>query len=113
MGGSFGGDLDTWSDHLAQNEEYMVPIGRKLALISQLFKKEWLSESEEYGFSQSLDADRIAKLFNTMAYRYCEEILKSTNCRENLKGCGLNSNCIFDETCINDPNESAGYRCER
>ena len=86
---------------------------RKLALISQLFKTQWLSKNEEYGFSQSLDAAGIAKLFNSMASRYCEEILGMTSeeCKQDLKGCGLNSNCAFDETCVNDANESAGYRC--
>ena len=42
--------------------------------MSHLFKPEWLSESEEFGFQRSLNGTAIAELFNKTASKYCEKI---------------------------------------
>jgi len=107
--GSQPESLDKWA---TADRFKPVPITRKLKLISTLFKNEYLTKSEVYGFSEDLNGSELEKLFNKMAREYCHIMLgySKIECAEKLVGCGLNDDCGFD-FCINEPATEKGYKC--
>jgi len=115
--GSYPSDLNDWSNYLSQkeNQNLVVPVQRQLVLISKLFKKEWLSKNDDFGFSKDLDGDALTRLFNSTAENYCQKILGRTyaECHPDIKGCGINDNCGFNAKCINDPSSAKGYKCQQ
>jgi len=52
-----------------------VPIKRYLAPLSYLFKDEWLSKNEHYGFERSLRGRRLSKIFDDAFAKYCSLML--------------------------------------
>ena len=89
---------------------------RQLALISNLFKKQWLTKDDQFGFSQNLDANALKRLFNSTAVNYCEKVLERTSaeCHHSLKGCGINDDCgLTHKKCIDDPSSAKGYKCKQ
>ena len=65
--GSRPTDLDNWitSDFIP------VPIDRVLQDIEDLFRNEWLSKSDDYGFHESLDGDALRETFYKYKNDYC------------------------------------------
>ena len=68
--------LDEWAKD-ADLFEYPTPIGKKLSMLSKLFRSEWLSSSKEYGIDGhcQLDADGMKKLFEERMSSYCKLML--------------------------------------
>jgi len=79
-----------------------VPIKRYLTPLSYLFKDEWLSMNEHYGFERSLSGTKISKIYDDAAAHYCSLMLgdiMDDNC--NIKvcndyDCGLKGECKLD-----------------
>merc|ERR1712218_200310 len=79
-----------------------VPIKRYLTPLSYLFKDEWLSKNEHYGFKRSLSGTKISKIFDDAHAKYCPMMLGDIldeNC--NIKvcndyDCGLKGQCRLD-----------------
>ena len=53
-----------------------VPIKRYLTPLSHLFKDEWLSKNEYYGFDKSLSGTKIATMFQQASSVYCSLMLE-------------------------------------
>ena len=100
---------------MAQQILLVVFSRRELGIISELLTKENLSKNEAFGFSKSLDAPALQKLFNEIARKYCTIIMEWTQskCEATFSGCGLSGVCGFDETCVNDQKANSGYVCKR
>ena len=65
--GSRPKDLTAWVDAAFTP----VPIHRVLEKISNLFKSEWLTKNEDYGFDQDLDGLEIKDLYDEYIPKYC------------------------------------------
>ena len=52
-----------------------VPITRKLEKISELFRDEWMSASDAYGFDVSLRGKQMKEVFEAAAKKYCQIML--------------------------------------
>ena len=61
-----------------------VAIKRTLDKISTLFKDEWMTENEHYGFKKSLSGSKITKMFLDIIPNYCQLMLEGildSNCK--------------------------------
>ena len=79
--GSRPKSLDSWVDESFKP----VPILRTLDKISELFKDEWVTKNENYGFDMTLSGGKIEKMFNKAARKYCQIMLPGQ----------LDENCEF------------------
>ena len=84
--GSRPTDLDNWitSDFIP------VPIHRDLQDIEDLFRDEWLSKNDAYGFHESLDGEALREIFHKYKNDYCGLFL----------GPFLNHNCSVNGNVI-------------
>ena len=78
--------MDQWSS--SDVFSHATPIGKKLKMISNLFRQEWLNPSEEYGIDQSIkfDAYKMKRFFEYCMKDYCRMILNINCDKGNLKG---------------------------
>ena len=66
--GSRPKDLNKWVDAAFTP----VPIERTLMPISELFRQEWLTKSDSYGFDSDLYAAGMKDMFDASAKKYCQ-----------------------------------------
>ena len=68
--------LDQWANK-EDLFDYPVPIGKKLSMISKLFRPKWLSPSIEYGIHNryNFNAKGMKKIFNACMESYCKLML--------------------------------------
>ena len=68
--------------------DHSTPIGKKLKLISNLFRQEWLNPSSEFGIDQSIkfDAYKLQRFFEHGMKDYCRLIMNIDCDKGKLKG---------------------------
>ena len=69
--GSRPKDVSEWID----DEFTPVPIIRYLDTMTALFKDEWLTKNDFFGFDKDLSGENIARMFDEIASNYCELML--------------------------------------
>ena len=116
--GSRPKDLKSWVDAAFTP----VPIIRTLDKISDLFKDEWLTSNQNYGFDVSLSGGKMKEMFNKAAKKYCQIMLPGQldeNCEFIVcKNSGLQ--CLNGGDCVNRggravcscPSQFSGETCE-
>ena len=105
--------LETWAKRATGNP---VPVQFELEKISSLFRDKWLNSIEVDPRSpnnEKLHAPLLYIFFEEMSSYYCWIMTNGNSCEYNLKGCGLNSDCPYGTTCINDNENLLGYRCQK
>ena len=82
--------LSEWAQ-LPDLFDFPTPIGKKLSMMSKLFRSDWLSPSREYEIADhfKFKADGMKKLFEEGMTSYCKLML-DVECTK-LKGKGIRS----------------------
>jgi len=90
-----------------------VPVDRSIELISNLFKPEWLEQSEVYGIPETLQAEDLKSFFKGESAKYCQNVMGKTDeeCENTISGCGINDDCALDQICKSDATATKGFRC--
>ena len=80
--------------------------------MSNLFSTD-LTKNDDFGFSGDIDGNGIAQIFKRVAENYCKVVMgkKPEECSDYLSGCGLNSDCALEQSCINSKKSIKGYYC--
>lgn len=99
IGASSEGSLDDWSAAIRQSP---VPIRFELEKISSLFLEDW--------FNKNVNGTALYNLFENKSATYCRSMYGRTCARVTL-GCGVNSECPAETTCVDDSDALSGYRC--
>ena len=92
-----------WAKSLKGNSEV---IGFNLKSIGNLFTDHKLKDLH----IPNLDSARLRLFYANMLKKYCEINLGGP-CVE-PKGCNIKDVCPDDKLCVNDEDESTGFRCE-
>ena len=108
-------DIHEWAEHAKASP---TPIKFTLEKISFLFRPGWIdsiSLDPEFPCKEYLNASAIYQYFEEKCAKYCEILQGEENCDFVNQGCGINSRCPLDTTCINVQNENypSGYMCHK